>query len=42
LIAIRNFWSEVTFEDMQSVFFDWTQRIEYVIEYEGKYYVNWH
>jgi histone-lysine N-methyltransferase SETMAR len=22
LIAIRNFWSEVTFEDMQSVFFD--------------------
>jgi hypothetical protein len=40
LMAIRNVWSEVSFEDLQSVFFDWIQRVEYVIEYEGGYYVN--
>jgi hypothetical protein len=40
LMAIRKVWSEVTFEDLQSVFFDWIQRVEYVIEHEGEYYVN--
>jgi hypothetical protein len=40
LIAIRNDWSEVTFEDLQSVFFDWIQRVEYDIDHEGEYYVN--
>jgi hypothetical protein len=25
LVAIRKVWSEVTFEDLQSVFFDWIQ-----------------
>jgi hypothetical protein len=42
LMAIRNVWSEVTFEDLQSIFFDWIQRVEYVIEHEVEYYVNWH
>jgi hypothetical protein len=40
LIAIRKVWSEVTFEDLQSVFFDWIQQVEYVIEHEVEYYVN--
>jgi histone-lysine N-methyltransferase SETMAR len=40
LMAIRNVWSEVTFDDLQSVFFDWIQRVEYVIEHEEKYCVN--
>jgi histone-lysine N-methyltransferase SETMAR len=40
LMAIRNVWNEVTFEDLQSVFFDWIQRFEYVIEHQGEYYVS--
>jgi hypothetical protein len=40
LMANCNVRSEVTFEDLQSVFFDWIQRVEYVIEHEGEYYVN--
>jgi histone-lysine N-methyltransferase SETMAR len=40
VMAIRKVWNEVTFEDLQSVFFDWIQRVEYVIEHEGEYYVN--
>jgi hypothetical protein len=32
-MAIRNVWPEVTFEDLQSVFFDWIQRVKYVIEH---------
>jgi histone-lysine N-methyltransferase SETMAR len=40
LMAIRNVWSEATFEDLPSVFFDWIQLVEYVIEHEGEYYVN--
>jgi hypothetical protein len=40
LEAIRNVCSEVAFEDLQSVFFDWIQRVEYVIEHEREYYVN--
>jgi histone-lysine N-methyltransferase SETMAR len=35
LMPICKVWSEVTFEDLQSVFFDWIQRVEYVIEHEG-------
>jgi hypothetical protein len=42
LMAIRNVWSEGTFEDSQSVFFDWIQRVEYVIEHENGSDVNWH
>jgi hypothetical protein len=40
LMAIRKIWSEMTFEDFQSVFFDWIQQVEYVIEHEWEYYVN--
>jgi hypothetical protein len=40
MTAIRNVWSEVTFEDLRSVFFDWIQRVEYVIGHEGEYYAN--
>jgi hypothetical protein len=37
MMAIRKVWSEVTFEDLQSVFFNWIQRVEYVIEHEAEY-----
>jgi hypothetical protein len=40
LTAIRNVWSEVTFEDLQSVFFDWIQRVGYAFGHEVEYYVN--
>jgi hypothetical protein len=40
LMAIRKVWCEVTFEDTESVFFDWIRRVEYVIEHEGGDYVN--
>jgi hypothetical protein len=40
LDAIRHFWREVTLERLPSVFFDWIERFEYVIEHDGEYYVN--
>jgi hypothetical protein len=40
LMAIRNAWNEVTFEDLQPVFFDSIQRVEYVIEHKLEYYIS--
>jgi hypothetical protein len=40
LMAIRNVWNDLTFEDLHSVFFDWIQRVEYVTEHEWEYYLN--
>jgi hypothetical protein len=28
--------------DLQSVFFNWTERFEYVIDHEVEYYTDWH
>jgi hypothetical protein len=40
LDAIRHVWREVTLEWLQSVFFDWIERLEYVIEHDVEYYIN--
>jgi hypothetical protein len=40
LNAVRDVWSGVTLEELQSVFLNWMERLEYVIEHEGEYYVN--
>jgi hypothetical protein len=40
LSAIRDLWNEVTSDQLQSAFFNWMRRLEYVIEHEGEYYIN--
>jgi hypothetical protein len=40
LSAIRDLWSEVISDQLQSVFFNWMRRFEYVIEHEGEYYIS--
>jgi hypothetical protein len=40
LSAIRDFWNEVTSDQLQSVFFNWMRQLQYVIEHEGEYYIN--
>jgi hypothetical protein len=40
--AMQEIWREVTFKRLQSVFFTWIERFEYVIEHDGEYYINPH
>jgi hypothetical protein len=40
--AVQEIWREVTLERLQSVFFNWIERFEYVIEYDLEYYINPH
>jgi hypothetical protein len=40
LDAIQHVWREVALERLQSVFFDWIERLEYAIEHDGEYYIN--
>jgi hypothetical protein len=40
--AVQEIWREVTLERLQSVFFNWTERLEYVIEHDLEYYINPH
>jgi hypothetical protein len=40
--AVQEIWREVTLERLQSVFFNWIERLEYVIEHDGEYYINTH
>jgi hypothetical protein len=35
--AIRVAWNDLTFEDVQSVFYNWMRRLALVIENEGEY-----
>jgi hypothetical protein len=35
-------WSQVTSEDLQSIFFNWIERLEYIIVHDGEYYINLH
>jgi hypothetical protein len=44
--VIKSFWTkswgcvnvnDLTFEDVQSIFYDWMRRLAWVIEYEGEY-----
>jgi hypothetical protein len=30
-------WNDVTFVDVQSIFYDWMHRLVWVIEHEGEY-----
>jgi histone-lysine N-methyltransferase SETMAR len=38
--TVRKVWSEVTLAELQSVFRNWIQRLEYVIDHGGEYYTN--
>jgi hypothetical protein len=40
--AVQKIWREVTLERLQSVFFNWIERLEHVIEHDGEYYINPH
>jgi hypothetical protein len=33
-------WNDLTFEDVQSIFYDWMRRFASVIEYEGEYIIE--
>jgi hypothetical protein len=36
--AITVAWNDLTFEDVQSIFFyDWMRRVAWIIEHEGEY-----
>jgi hypothetical protein len=39
---LRDIWERVSRGVLQSTFFEWTERLEWVIEYEGEYYINPH
>jgi hypothetical protein len=40
--AVQEIWREVTLERLQSIFFNWIERLEYVIEHDWEYYINPH
>jgi hypothetical protein len=40
--AVQEIWREATLERLQSVFFNWIERFEYVIEHDVEYYINPH
>jgi hypothetical protein len=42
MTAVYRAWDELTLEDLQSIFFNWIERLEWVIEHEGEYYTNRH
>jgi hypothetical protein len=38
--AVQEIWREMTLERLQSVFFNWIERLECVIEYDGEYFLD--
>jgi hypothetical protein len=38
--AITNLWDELTFEGVQVVFLEWMNRLSWVIENKGKYFIK--
>jgi hypothetical protein len=38
--AITKVWDKPTFDDMQSVFYNWTSRLAWVIENGGEYIIE--
>jgi hypothetical protein len=40
--AVQEIWREMTLERLQSVFFNWIERLEYVIEHDWEHYINPH
>jgi histone-lysine N-methyltransferase SETMAR len=39
-IAIHRVWDELTLDNLQSVFFNWIERLKWVSEHGGEYYTN--
>jgi hypothetical protein len=35
--AITVAWDDLTFEEVQSIFYDWMRRLAWVIQHKGKY-----
>jgi hypothetical protein len=40
--AVQDIWREVILERLQSVFFNWIERFEYIIKHDGEYYISSH
>jgi hypothetical protein len=40
--AMQEICREMALERLQSVFFNWIERFEYVIEHDGEYYISPH
>jgi hypothetical protein len=40
MTAVHKVWDKLTLENLQSVFFNWIERLEWSIEHEGDYYTN--
>jgi hypothetical protein len=38
--AVQKIWREVTLKRLQSIFFNWIERLEYVIEHDWEYYIS--
>jgi hypothetical protein len=42
MTAVHCIWDELILQDLQSVFFNWIESFECVIEHQWEYYINWH
>jgi len=40
LDAVTELWDEVTFEELQNVFLAWMERLQWVIQNGGEYFIN--
>jgi len=40
LDAVTELWDEVTFEELQNVFLAWMERLQWVIQNSGEYFIN--
>jgi hypothetical protein len=38
--ALTDIWNDLTFEDVQVVFLDWIERLSWVINNNGEYYIK--
>jgi hypothetical protein len=42
MTAVHRVWDELTLDDLQTIFFNWIERLKWVSEHRGEYYTNWH
>jgi hypothetical protein len=42
ITAVHRVWDDLTLDDLQSVFFNWIERFEWVIDHGRDYYTNGH
>jgi hypothetical protein len=40
MTAVDSVWDKLTLEDLQSIFFNWIERLKWAIEHKGEYYTN--